>query len=170
MAAAEGTVDAAGLRRARMNFYVTLYHMADAMTLGQLGPGAAQLDPQLRTLEPVIRQQLTTDPKRLESLKVFGARWFAYPKRLTNGVVLAGTVESVDQTGKLFHARIRPGQEGQQVVTIVSAKDPQLTAGDEVLTLGSIVENPADQVAGYEGHEPAVVWSGMTLKVAPAGP
>ncbi|MEX0676492.1 MAG: hypothetical protein WD063_05420 [Pirellulales bacterium] len=169
LAAAEGTGDETQLSKARANFYVTLFNMANAITLGQLGPGAAQLDPQLRALEPMIRQQLTADPKRFESLKTYGARWFAYPKRPTNGVVLAGTVESVDQAGKLYHARIKPNQNAEVVVTVVSDKDPQLAAGDEVLTLGSIVEQPADQLAGYEGSEPAVVWSGMTLKVSPAG-
>jgi hypothetical protein len=170
MAAAEQTGDAAGLKKARANFYVTLFGMADALTLGQLGPGAAQLDPQLKALEPMILEQLASDPKQIESLKLFGARWFAFPKRTTNGVVLAGTVDSVDQAGRLFHTRIKPAQDSGDAVTIVSAKDPQLAAGDEVITLGSIVEDPADQVAGYEGSEPSVVWSGMTLKVPAAAP
>lgn len=166
MAAAEEAGDAAQLNKARANFYVSLFDMANAITLGQLGPAGSQLDP--RALEPMIREQLAADPKRFERLKIFGARWFAFPRRTTNGVVLAGTVESVDQIGKLFHTKVQSGPDaGATAVTVVSANDPQLEVGNEVMTFGSIVEEPADQLVGYEGSEPAVVWSGMTLKMSP---
>jgi hypothetical protein len=168
MLAAESAGDEAQLSKARANFYVSLFNMANAITIGQMGPGGAQLNPQLQAMEPVFRQQFSADPKRLESLKVFGARWFAFPKRTNNGVVLAGTVESIDQVGPLFHAKIKPGEAATSAVTIVCAKDPQLAAGDEVLTLGSIVDKPAEELGGYEGSEPAVVWSGMTMKLSPA--
>jgi hypothetical protein len=170
MMAAQGSGDEAQLRKARASFYPSLFGMANALTLAQLGPAGAQLDPQMRALEPMFRQQLAADPKQLELLKVFGARWFAFAKRTNNGVVLAGTVESVNQVGKLFHFKVRPGSAADTpLVTIVSARDPQLAAGDEVLALGSIVESPLDQLAGYEGAEAAVVWSGMTLKISPPG-
>jgi hypothetical protein len=167
MVAAQGAGDEAQLRKARANFYVAMFGMANAITLVQLGPAGPQLNPQLRALEPVILEQLAADPRQVELLKVFGARWFAFPKRTTNGVVLAGTVESVDQVGPLYHAKVRQGPAAGSV-TIVCAKDPRLEIDDEVLTLGSIVEQPQDQLAGYEGSEPAVVWSGMTLKIPPA--
>ena len=52
MAAAEDAGDAAQLDKARANFYVSLFDMANAITLGQLGPAGSQLDP--RALEPMI--------------------------------------------------------------------------------------------------------------------
>jgi hypothetical protein len=169
MVAAQGSGDEAQLRKARANFYVSLFGMANALTLVQLGPAGSQLEPQLRAMEPMLRQQLAADPKQFELLKVFGARWFAFPKRTTSGVVLAGTVESVEQVGKLYHAKVRPGAATDPTVTIVSTRDPQCAAGDEVLTFGSIVEQPSEQLSGYQGTEPAVVWSGMTIKMSPAG-
>lgn len=168
LAAAQAAGDSAKLPKARANFYVTLFGMADALTMAQLGPAGVQLDPQLQALEPVLRQRLAADPKQLELLKVFGARWLAFHSRTTDGVVLAGTVESVDQVGKLYHAKVKQGSAADAPsVTIVSAKEPQVAPGDEVVALGSIVEEPAVQLAGYEGAEPAVVWSGMTLKTTP---
>ena len=38
---------------------------------------------------------------------------------------------------------------------------------DEALVLGTIVENPAQQLAGYEGAETTVVWNGMLLTLPP---
>jgi len=111
-------------------------------------------------------------PMRLtvwQNLKVFGARWIAFPKRPNNGAVLAGTVESVEQVGPLYQAKVKQGSAADSpVVTLVSAKDPQVAAGDEVLALGTIVEKPAETIAGYQGADPSVVWSGMALKLPPA--
>jgi hypothetical protein len=164
--AAEAAADEAQLRKARAAFYVNLFGMADAITAAQQGAGAAELDPQLQQLATILKQQLAADPRRLESLKVFGARWIGFPKRTTDGVVVSGTVESAEQVGQLYHTKARLGAGADApVVTIVSAADPQLASGDTVLALGSIVERPAEEIAGYQGSEPSVVWSGMALKV-----
>lgn len=166
--AAEATGDETQLRKARAAFYVNLFGMADAITSAQLGAGGAAVDQQLQTLGPVLRQQLATDPKRLEALKVFGARWLSFPKRTTNGVVVSGTVESAEQVGKLYHTKARLGNAADApLVTIVTAEKPDVANGDVVLALGSIVDDPQQKISGYEGSEPAVVWSGMTMKVTP---
>ncbi len=168
--AAEATGDEAQLRKARAAFYVNLFGMAGVITSAQLGEGAAQLDPQLQALAPTLKQQLAADPKRLEALKVFGARWIGFPKRTTNGVVVSGTVESAEQVGKLFYTKTRLGSNPEApLMTIVTAEQPAVAAGDTVLALGTIVDDPEQQISGYEGSDPTVVWSGMTMKVAPAG-
>ncbi len=46
--AAEAAGDPAQLRKARASFYVTLFGMADALTLAQLGAAPAELDPQIQ--------------------------------------------------------------------------------------------------------------------------
>ncbi len=169
LVAAEAAGDPAQLRKARASFYVTLFGMADALTLAQLGESQAAIGPQIQALEPAIRQQLAADPKRLDDLRVFGAKWLGFPKRTTNGIALAGTVESAEQVGELFQTKARVGgADSAQTVTIVSARPPQVAAGDQIVSLGSIVDNPQQQLAGYEGDDPTVVWSGMTMKVAPA--
>jgi hypothetical protein len=166
--AAEATGDEAQLRKARAAFYVNLFGMADAITSAQLGAGGAAVDQQLQSLGGVLRQQLAADPKRLDALKVFGARWIGFPKRTTNGVVVSGTVESAEQVGRLFHTKARLGSSADApLVTIVTAKKPEVASGDVVLALGSIVDDPQQKISGYEGNDPAVVWSGMTMKVAP---
>ncbi len=112
---------------------------------------------------------MAADPKRLDDLRVFGAKWLDFPKRTTNGIALAGIVESAEQVGELFQTKARVGgADNAQTVTIVSAQAPQVAAGDQIVSLGSIVEHPQQQLAGYEGNDGAVVWSGLTMKVAPA--
>jgi hypothetical protein len=169
LAAAEQGGDEAALRKAKTNFYVSLFGMADAVTQAQLGEAAEAVAPQVQMLGPAIKDQLAANPKQLDALKVFGGRWFAFPKRPNNGIALVGTVQAAEQVGKLYQAKLKLGDEPDaMVVTVVSARDPELSAGDNVLSLGSIVEQPADQLAGYEGSDPAVVWSGLKMKLAPA--
>lgn len=169
LSAAEQGGDDAALRKAKTNFYVSLFGMADAVTQAQLGEAADALAPQVAMLEPALKQQLAADPKQLDALKLFGGRWFTFPKRPNNGIALVGTVQAAEQVGKLYQAKLKLGDAPDaMVVTVVSARDPQLSAGDNVLSLGSIVEQPTDQLAGYEGSDPAVVWSGLTMKLAPA--
>jgi putative intracellular protease/amidase len=164
--AAEAAADEAQLRKARAAFYVNLFGMADAITAARQSEGAAELDPQLQQLATILRQQLAADPRRLEALKVFGARWMDFPKRTTDGVVVSGTVESTQQVGPLFHTKARLGNGvDAPVVTIVSSTDPQLASGDTVVALGSIIDQPAQKIAGYQGNDPSVVWSGMAMKV-----
>jgi len=164
--AAEAGGDEAALRKARASFYVTLFGAADAITHSQLKAAPGELDPQLAAIDAALRQQLAADPKRMNDLKVFSARWLGFPKRTTNGIALAGTVESAEQVGNLYHTKAKVGAGADATsVTIVTAQDPGLAAGDEIVSLGSIVENPQQQLAGYEGSEPSVVWSGMTVKV-----
>ncbi len=164
--AAEAGADESQLRKARATFYVNLFGMANAITAAQRGAGAAELEAQLEQLTAVVRQQLTADPRRLEALKVFGARWIGFPKRTTDGVVVSGTVESARQVGQLFHTKTRLGSGAEATsITIVSERDPQLASGDTVIALGSIVDRPTEQIAGYEGNEHPVVWSDMAMKV-----
>jgi hypothetical protein len=167
--AAEATGDAAAVRKARAAFYVNLYDMAGRLTAAQSGLAAESLDVQMQQLVPVLRQQLASDPRRLEALSVFGARWLGFPKRTTDGVVVTGKVESTEQVGRLHHIKARLGSGAdEKLVTIVTAKDPQLASGDSVLALGTIVDRPGEQLVGYEGTEPSVVWSGLTMKLGPA--
>src|SRR5262249_32555299 len=131
--------------------------------------GAAPLEAQRQSLEQMARQ-LAADSKRWQALSANAGRWFSYPKRTTPGIALAGTVQNVEQVGKLFCATIKLGPSADvPAVTVVSAHDPRLAASDQALTLGSIVEAPQENLAGYEGTEPAVVWSGLTLKIPPGG-
>ena len=78
-------------------------------------------------------------------------------------------MQDVQKAGKLFHIKVELTSGKPTVVTVVMADEPKLKSNDRALVLGSIVENPAQQIAGYEGDEAAVVWSGMAVPL-PAVP
>ena len=55
-----------------------------------------------------------------------------------------------------------------KVVTVIScAREPAIREHDRVLILGTIVDNPAENLAGYEERLPQVVWGGLPAKLPP---
>ncbi len=110
---------------------------------------------------------MAADPKRLEALRGNAARWLAFPKRTTEGIMLAGTVADVEHVGKLYYVKLELG--GDSETTIVCSQDPKLSPRGEAVALGTIVEHPEQQLAGYEGIDTPVVWSGLTLELPGGG-
>ncbi len=56
-----------------------------------------------------------------------------------------------------------------KVVVVVSWRpaQPAISQHDRVLILGSIVDNPAENLVGYDGRLPQVVWGGLPVKLPP---
>jgi len=165
MAAAQAGQDEAALKKARARLYLSLFGLADVVTFAKDDPAQPQLGPQRQVLQQAILQ-FASDPKRLEALKFNAGRWMTFAKRTTPGIMVAGTVEKVDQVGKLYHVHLNPGGNAP-AVTVITATNPQRAPSDEAFALGSIIEHPAQELAGYQGDDGAVVWSGMTFKLPP---
>ncbi len=168
MVAAQGDKNDAEFKKLRSNFYLGLFHLAEVLTLVQDDGLGEKLDAQRKQFAEAVLQ-FAADQKRLDALKFNAGRWLGFGKRTTPGLVVAGTVESAEQVGKLHHVKlaIGPGSDAP-IVTIVGAQVPALEPGDQSLVLGVIVDNPSEQLAGYEGDEATVIWSGVTLKLPAA--
>jgi hypothetical protein len=165
MTAAQNANDEAEIKKVRAGFYLSLYGLADVLTFAKASQDDPRIDAQRQGLQQVALQ-LAADPQRLKAVKANAAKWLKFTKRTTPGIMLAGTVQSVEPMGKLYQIQLRVTADSP-VVTVISATDPRLRPEDQAFTLGSIVEDPVEQLAGYEGHAAAVVWSGMTLKLPP---
>jgi hypothetical protein len=162
MTAAQAAKDEAALKKARKDFYLNLFALGHVATFAKGDAAEAQLEH--------VTGQLAADSKRFDALKTNAARWFVFSKRTTPGIVLAGTVQEVEEIGKLYHVKVQVGEAADApAVTVVCRKDPQLDRGDQVITLGSIVAHPEQELAGYDGSDTAVVWSGMTVKTPADG-
>jgi hypothetical protein len=163
MALAQAADDKAEIKKLRSGFYLSLYGLADAIALAKDDPASGQLDAPRESAER-LALELAAEPTQLKELKSYGAKWLAFGKRTTEGVVLAGTVQSAEQIGKLYHVKIELAADAPPQ-TLVTKNDPRVQAGDAVVSLGSIVKRPLEQLNGYEGSDSQVVWSGMTLKL-----
>ncbi|HEV3136335.1 MAG TPA: hypothetical protein VGZ26_00500, partial [Pirellulales bacterium] len=161
------STDEAAIKKARAQFYVSLFSLAEAFTFAKDDPSNPQLDSMRKMMQRILLQ-FFGDEKRVDALGANAAIWLGYAKRNVAGVVFVGTVQDVQQVGKLFHIKVELTSGKPTTVTVVTSEEPKLKANDRALVLGSIVEDPAQQIAGYEGDEAAAVWSGMAVALPSA--
>ncbi len=166
MNAAQAANNEAEIKRARKDFYLSLYGLGYALALVHDDAAAQQVGALRKSIEQMTLA-MAADPKRLDALRGNAARWMAFSKRTTEGIVLAGTVADVEHVGKLYYVKLELGPSSE--TTIVCSHDPKLAPHGEAIALGTIVEHPEQQLAGYEGLDTPVVWSGLTLELPGGG-
>jgi hypothetical protein len=168
MVAARADATDAELKKIRSTFYLSVFRLAEAVTFASEDGGSAQLDDMRKRIGQFVLH-FAADEKRVDALKFNAARWLAFPRRTTPGVMLAGSVQGTRPVGRLFEVKLGIGPEsGAQSVSILTANDPGVSPGERAFALGTIVEAPSETLAGYEGAETSVVWCGMLLEVPAA--
>jgi hypothetical protein len=144
-------------------FYTRLCHLAEVVTFVEIAPGDPQLLHRKEAVEQVLLRAAIDRDKQAALGRLAGFQ-VATPAGGTNGVLLAGTVQEVGREGELHRTRVvlfgLP-----EVVTVISASRPPLSVQDRVLIAGSIVDSPTDNLPGYQGSLPRVVWGGFTVKL-----
>ena len=144
-----------------------LCHLADAVTFAQLDLDDAHRD-RLRMQVQAALLRIGQDQGKTQIVgRLAGAR-LADSQRLSNGIFLAGTVQELAAEGPLFRIRlVLFGVPKPVVVYSSQPPQPSLAPHDRVLILGSIVDSPNRNLAGYSGELTQAVWGGMSLKLAP---
>jgi hypothetical protein len=108
------------------------------------------------------------DPKSAESIGRLAGFQLEPTRHNAPGIALAGTVQEMSQVGNLYAMKVvlfgLP-----KVVTVVSWRpaQPAINVHDRVIILGSIVDNPAENLNGYDGRLDQVVWGGLPAKLPP---
>lgn len=84
--------------------------------------------------------------------------------RRSRGIAVAGVVAETGRAGRLHWAKIRLSGSNDQL-TAVSRLGLPARAGEPLLVLGSVVERPAEELVGYEGDLPWVIWVGASARL-----
>ncbi|HUY87819.1 MAG TPA: hypothetical protein VMV10_03700 [Pirellulales bacterium] len=146
-----------------------LCELADTVTFAQLAPDNAERERLREQLVEALLQVADDRGKAQIIGRLAGAR-LDDSQRLTNGIALAGTVQAVAAEGPLYRIQlVLLGVPRTVVVYSRQPPEPAFSPADRVLILGSIVDSPSDNLAGYRGNLTQVVWGGLPLKLAPAG-
>jgi hypothetical protein len=165
--------DREALKKLRTPYFLALYQLAEIVTFSN--SASSKLAEQKERVEATIRQ-IAADQTRVTDMGRAAAKWLSLTSArrgaqnggflFQNGICLGGKVQNVDRRGAVFETRIALAGGGP-IVAVLGAAEPKLHSGTNVVVLGSIIENAADQVAGYEGGQQRVVWTGL-LVAAPA--
>lgn len=145
--------------------YERLCKLAETVCFAKIGDE----DPNL----PILRQSVLSvvakagsDNSKTQVIGRLAGYLLENGHREQNGIVLAGKLQEVVREGELFHLQmVLFGVP--KTVTVVShlMPNPPLEPQDRVIILGSIVDDPANNVAGYSGRSPRIVWGGLPLRL-----
>ncbi len=111
---------------------------------------------------------LAEKPDAVPMLGKAGAAWLtAGSRRANGGILLVGLVKGIAQEGGIFRTDLALS-DGKTTAAVYGETDPATVyqKEDQVLVLGYVVEQPSDNLAGYTGQDPLVVW-GPFARVVP---
>lgn len=142
-----------------------LCQLADTATFAQLDDADEAAREQYRGAAQDLLLLVGADRDRGEVIGRLAADRLDDSQRPSNGIILCGSVAQARHQGDLFTIRIVLSGIAR-TVTVVSrdAPYPPFSPRDHVVILGSIVDSPKNNLAGYEGDEPQIVWGGVPFK------
>jgi hypothetical protein len=156
------------LKKLKSLYYRKLYALAEVATFAD----NQEADPRAAKQQADVHKVLAAaaaDPNRFSEIGKAAGKWMSLAKgKEHQGIVLSGSVQGIRKQGEVFETKILL-TDGAQSITVLSPLKLPFAKDEQVVVLGSIVSDPATSVEGYQGVEPAAVWSGLVLNVADAG-
>jgi hypothetical protein len=147
-----------------------LCQLADAVTFARLGADETARE-RLRQQIQAALLRVGEDRGKTQIVGRLAGSQLENSQRHSNGIILAGTVQELGQAGPLYSIKlVLFGVPKSVVVLSQQAPEPPLAQHDRVLILGSIVDSPIKNLAGYSGNLNQVVWGGLPLKLLPTEP
>ena len=161
--AALSAADKDGLKKAKAQYYRKLYQLAELATFSE--SDLADADGELAKIHDLV-DAVAGDRARFSEVGKAAGKWITVAKgKEHQGVMLAGSVQSVAKQGQVYETKILL-TDGEQVISVLSAQKLPVAKGDQAVVIGSIVSDPASAIDGYEGTEATAVWSGMAVKAS----
>jgi hypothetical protein len=148
----------------KRDFYFSFSKLGEALTFADHADEsiAAQVAETAKLLKAIGKQ-----PDKLAVIRGVAKGWMAAGReaRKTDGICLAGVVKAVAPLGNLFETTVDAAGEE---IAVVSMSDPaeDFAAGREVLILGTILDDPANNLGGYEGSQKTVVLDGFHVSIS----
>jgi len=112
-----------------------------------------------------LLMSMAMHPAKLASLGNQAFQWLDRTDRASQGILLFGTVKKTRFAGQLYETELELASRTRRAVFIMSRMDPKRVYGpkDRVLILGTIVDDPSANLAGYDGKQPQVVMAGFPV-------
>jgi hypothetical protein len=134
-------------------------------------------DPKAKDLVDEIASLLGTfvdDEDKLRLIAEYGDFKFRLPGQGLRGILLYGTITSIDQI-QYYETTLHVDGENDGVEMIVIShinpsdqrlnQSQRLTVGQQVLILGAAVRNPTENILGYQGNAEQLVIGGLPVVI-----
>ncbi|MEE8450678.1 MAG: hypothetical protein V3R99_02155 [Thermoguttaceae bacterium] len=139
-----------------------LCRLGHVMTFVVDDPTDGRLRSRKEAVEDIL-QRLADGPGRIDEIGMQAGRLMELEEVTEPGILLAGSARRVLSQGGMHGMTMQVTLQSEPISVLSSTPLP-FEAGDQVVILGSIVTNPAENLVGYGGSKPKVIWSGMAVK------
>jgi hypothetical protein len=141
--------------------YRALCNLAEAITFLNEKPDRAGVPECVATVTELHRRLLQQSDVA-QAINRHADALLKNAARPTSGIVIFGTVRALGSEGRLHWYQFELDGTAT-TVTVSSRLDAQLQVGQRLGVLGSIVDKPAENLAGYTGDLEQVVWGGLPV-------
>ena len=170
----ERSADLADVERGMMDqrFYELLAQVAKDVTFVDTD------DPKARELVNEIASLLRTfgdDEDKLQLIAEYGDFKFRLPGQGLRGILLYGTITSIDRNIPYYETTLHvDGEDDVVEMIVISRVNPadqqldqslRLKVGQQVLILGAAVRNPTENIRGYQGNAEQLVIGGFPIVI-----
>jgi hypothetical protein len=138
-----------------------VYDMAARLTTAALDMdhSAAEFKEQRETLDDCLRR-LAGDPRRTNVIRQRARIKLEDAANNGSWILIAGTVKDVRSAGDWFETMVDATDDGR-FAAVLTTENPQGTwrVNDQVVVLGRVVRDPAENAKGYQGDAEVAVTS-----------
>jgi hypothetical protein len=152
----EGDLSDAAVRRTKGRSYSKLCDLAEAWTYCD-GTTAPRYDEIQREVESLFHATLADDHVRQEVARIVTI-WIDSPSRRHGGVFLAGTASGGQIAGDVYEYQLESAFGDSLVIISPQPLDRDAAAATTIGVVGTIVDGPAEKIAGYVGDARQAIW------------
>ena len=153
-----GDLSEASVRRTKGMCFAKLCDLAEALTFVDRSLASVESEQAVEGADRLFRETLADAHTRNEVARI-AEIWIDSPHRGHGGIFLAGTLSGGQIAGDVYEYELTTEGSGKLTLLIEEPIDPMVeSSGHPVGIVGSIVENPADGVAGYRGTAERAIW------------
>jgi hypothetical protein len=160
-----GDLSDATVRRTKGLSYARLCDLAHTLVFLDRTSAADEGQAVKRRTEQLFADTLS-DPHTRSEVGRIAAIWIDSPHRRHGGLFLAGSVSGGRIVGDLYEYQLKSEDGSALALLMDQPLDPLVEGSDqEVGIVGTIVDDPADQIAGYSGTLRRVIWVASAIQL-----
>jgi hypothetical protein len=142
--------------------YIELCKLAERFTLTDPAEFGNELITKQMNAKNIFRGTVGL-PARRNDLAMIAGRWLQHNRRPNQGVILLGKVADLRAQGPWTEYTIETPLGDSTAVSKVLMDGVPFASGAEVAVVGTVIADPRQAIAGYEGDAPQVIVAGFAF-------
>ncbi len=153
-----GDLSDAAVRRTKGMSYAKLCDLANALVFLDRSSPPDQSE-ELKRRANQLFGEILSDARVRDEVNRIATIWIDSPHRRHGGVFLSGKLSGGRIAGDVYEYQLTDAEGDTLPILMQEPLDPLMDGSTHPLGIvGTIVDRPAEQIAGYQGTEPRAIW------------